>query len=391
MTVPVRPEVKLGDYAGFPFAPEIEEVNDEQVDGSSSSCATSRPASCRSRTAAPQKGDFAVIRFVGRRDGEPSRAPRRSGCRWSSAASVWCPGFEAALVGMREDEEKTFTVTFPEDYREAELAGQPVEFTATLRELRERRPAAAGRRLRPVGRRVRGPGRAARGHPERLQRSALDRARHVFADRIIEYAVANATVDAARPAGRARGRRHDRRAQGPARRSRNIGYEEYLKVTERDEAKLREESREGAEHRVKVLLVLGAIADKEGVEIADAAVEAELERGPAAPSRRAIAGSPSTSSRRAAGRTYARPCAGRRSSRAHRSLDRAASRGSPSVQHVEDQPGSGHGRHVDGRPADRSAEAIAEEAALEARAELDASASASGSRPLAGTDGSGYR
>ena len=42
-----------------------------------------------------------------------------------------------------------------------------------------------------------------------------------------------------------------------------IEFEEYLKVTERDEAKLREESREGAEHRVKVLLVLGAVADKE--------------------------------------------------------------------------------------------------------------------------------
>ena len=40
---------------------------------------------------------------------------------------------------MREDEEKTFTVTFPEDYGETELAGQEVEFTATLRELRERR------------------------------------------------------------------------------------------------------------------------------------------------------------------------------------------------------------------------------------------------------------
>ena len=49
------------------------------------------------------------------------------------------PGFEANLIGMREDEERTFTVTFPEDYGEAELAGQEVEFTARLRELRERR------------------------------------------------------------------------------------------------------------------------------------------------------------------------------------------------------------------------------------------------------------
>ena len=45
-----------------------------------------------------------------------------------------------------------------------------------------------------------------------------------------------------------------------------IRYEDYLRVTEKTEAALREEYREAAEHRVKVLLVLGAIADKEEVE-----------------------------------------------------------------------------------------------------------------------------
>ena len=99
-----------------------------------------------------------------------------------------------------------------------------------------------------------------------MRRSALDRARHVFADRIIEYATANATVT---PPDMLVEREIDvmidelkvRLAQ------QQIGWDEYLRVTERDEAKLREESREGAEHRVKVLLVLGAIADKEGVEV----------------------------------------------------------------------------------------------------------------------------
>ena len=46
------------------------------------------------------------------------------------------PGFEQALYGLAEDEEQTFPLTFPADYGEASLAGQPVEFTVTLRELR---------------------------------------------------------------------------------------------------------------------------------------------------------------------------------------------------------------------------------------------------------------
>jgi trigger factor len=191
------------------------------------------------------------------------------------------PGFEDQIVGMREDGQKSFTVVFPEDYGEAELAGQPVEFTVTLRELRERRlPPLDDGFAQSVG--AFSDVAALREELRtRMRRSSLDRARHVFADRIIEYATANATVV---PPDVLVQREIDvmidelrvRLAQ------QNIGWDEYLKVTERDEPKLREESREGAAHRVKVLLVLGAIADKEGVEVPDAVVEAELARGRAA-------------------------------------------------------------------------------------------------------------
>ena len=111
----------------------------------------------------------------------------------------------------------------------------------------------------------------------RLHRNALDRARHAFADRIIEYAVANATVT---PPDLLVEREIDVMIDELKVRltQQQIEFEEYLKVTERDEAKLREESREGAEHRVKVLLVLSAVADQEGVEIPDGVVEDEIEK-----------------------------------------------------------------------------------------------------------------
>ncbi len=242
-----------------------------------SSSGTSRPASSRSRIEASRPVTSRSSRFEGRKDGVPVEGAASERFPLVVGSERMVPGFEDALVGMREDEERTFTVTFPEDYRETEMAGQPIEFTATLRELRERRlpplddtfaqsmgafDDVAGLRADILG---------------RLQRNALDRARHAFADRIIEYAVANATVA---PPDLLVEREIDvmidelkvRLAQ------QQIEFEEYLKVTERDEAKLREESREGAEHRVKVLLVLGAVADKEQVEISDAVVDSEIEK-----------------------------------------------------------------------------------------------------------------
>ncbi len=69
----------------------------------------------------------------------------------------------------------------------------------------------------------------------RLHRNALDRARHAFADRIIEYAVANATVT---PPDLLVEREIDVMIDELKVRltQQQIEFEEYLKVTERDEA-----------------------------------------------------------------------------------------------------------------------------------------------------------
>jgi trigger factor len=178
---------------------------------------------------------------------------------------------------MAEGEERTFSVTFPEDYGEEDLAGQPVTFSVTLRELRERRlPDVDDDLAQAVGpyddlAALRADLR------ERMRRNGLDRARHVFADRIIEYATANATV--ALPDLLVDREVDVMLDELKVRLSeQGIGYEDYLRVTERDEAGLRAEYREGAAHRVKVLLVLGAIADREGVVVPDQAVEAEVAR-----------------------------------------------------------------------------------------------------------------
>jgi trigger factor len=110
---------------------------------------------------------------------------------------------------------------------------------------------------------------------ERLERSALDRARHSFSDRIIQYAVANATL-AVPPilVDQEVEVMHDEFRATIARQG--IGEAAYLKATEQTEADLHTEFRPRAEDRVKTLLVISRIADSDGVTVDDAAVEAEV-------------------------------------------------------------------------------------------------------------------
>ncbi len=110
---------------------------------------------------------------------------------------------------------------------------------------------------------------------ERLRRNALDRARHEFSDRIIDYAVANSTIDLPDIlVDQEVEVMHDEFRATLARQG--IAEPAYLKATEKSEADLHAEFRPRAEQRVKVLLVLSKIAETEGIEVPDADVEAQV-------------------------------------------------------------------------------------------------------------------
>ncbi|MBA3851122.1 MAG: trigger factor [Chloroflexi bacterium] len=278
VTLPVRPTVQLGAYSGYPFTIEVEDVDEAKVEAVVEQLRDQQASLVPVEGRGAQDGDYAVVGFEGRRDGTLIEGAQSERFPLIIGKERMIPGFETQLVGLREEEEKVFSVTFPEDYGEAKLAGQEVEFTIVLRELRQKQPPALDDEF------ARSLGNYADlatlrlEIARRLERSARDRARHAFADHIIEFAAANATVEVPELlVEREMDVMIDELKVRLA--EQRIGFEEYQRVTERDEAAIRGEYREQAEKRVKVLLVLGAVADVEGIEVPDEAVEAEIERG----------------------------------------------------------------------------------------------------------------
>ncbi len=49
------------------------------------------------------------------------------------------PGFDEQLIGLSAGDEKTFTLTYPDDYPEEDLAGEEAEFTVNVNEVHEKR------------------------------------------------------------------------------------------------------------------------------------------------------------------------------------------------------------------------------------------------------------
>jgi trigger factor len=171
----------------------------------------------------------------------------------------------------------------------------------------------------------------------RLEANAIDRARHQFADRIIEYAVANSTVELPEVlVDQEVEVMHDEFKGSLARQG--ISEEAYLKAVEKSADDLHLEFRPNAERRAKTLLILSKIADAEGLTVPDTDVDAEVAQGRERYAGDARLGAYFESER---GRAFIRSTL-RRSRVVERLIDEwlAAHPDHPPLPHLEDAPGS---------------------------------------------------
>jgi len=86
-------------------------------------------------------GDMVVIDFEGFVDGVAFDGGKAEKFSLKIGSGQFIPGFEEQIIGMKYDEEKTVTVTFPEEYQSSDLAGKEAEFKVKLHEIQEQVPA----------------------------------------------------------------------------------------------------------------------------------------------------------------------------------------------------------------------------------------------------------
>lgn len=75
-----------------------------------------------------KKGDKLTINFLGRVDGEEFEGGKAEAFELELGSGRMIPGFEKEITGMKVGEEKTISVTFPEDYHAENLKGKEAEF-----------------------------------------------------------------------------------------------------------------------------------------------------------------------------------------------------------------------------------------------------------------------
>lgn len=275
--VQIRPEVKLGDFEHFAFAPEVQPVDETMVEKVVDELRDSQAGLEPVEDRGARIGDYAIISFVGTRDGVafPGGSSERMPLILGEARLI--PGFEENLVGQAKGEKREFDIVFPDDYQEETLRAQTAHFSVMVLDLRGKNlPEANDEFARSVGK-FADMAELKVELRKRLEANALDHARHDFADKIIDYAVGNATVELPDLlVDQEVEVMHDEIRTALARQG--MGEEAYLQATGKTVEDIAKESRPEAEKRVKTLLVLSEIAKARGVEVPEREVEAEVER-----------------------------------------------------------------------------------------------------------------
>ena len=137
ITFILDPEVKLGEYKGLKVKKEKVKVTKEEVEHEVGHI-LDRYAELVSKDGAVEEGDTAIIDFKGFKDNEAFDGGSAEGYSLEIGSHSFIPGFEDQIVGMKLEEEKDITVTFPEDYFSKELAGKPAVFKVKLHEIKKK-------------------------------------------------------------------------------------------------------------------------------------------------------------------------------------------------------------------------------------------------------------
>ena len=272
-TVAVYPEVELGQYKGLEavkaevkvMAADVNARLKEMAEGNSRLVAVER---------AVKKGDTANIDFEGFDNGVAFEGGKGDAFDLEIGSGSFVPGFEDQLIGMKAGEEKDIDITFPENYT-PELAGKPVVFHVKVNEVKVKELPAiddefakdvsefdtlkelkADIKKKMIEERTTA---AQRAFEDVLMTKVAEGVKADIPEEMIELQ-AQQLVD---------GFKQQLAAQG-------IPYDQYLKMTGMEEAKIMADAKEPAANQVKMDLAIRAIIKAEGLEVSDEEVEAEM-------------------------------------------------------------------------------------------------------------------
>jgi trigger factor len=269
----VSPEFSAADYLGLKLsAPEVEVADDEvdkRLDEIREHNAVLKPPE---EERGIKEGDFVVLDYQGYFAGEPVDGAKAEGAYFEVGSGKFNVDFERNLVGLKEGAETRFAVSLPDDFANPLIAGKVVEFQVKILEVKEKIVAELDDAF---AQNLGGNFKTVADLRTALQEDII-KGKERECQAHLENQVADQLLT-----------KHEFEAppsmvlqeQENMLREQVQQYRQYgMDIANMDTGKMAEVLKPMAERRVRVKLVLGRIADQEGLAVDDAEVDAALAR-----------------------------------------------------------------------------------------------------------------
>jgi trigger factor len=265
--VSVTPKARLGPYKGLEVGRREPDVPAEAIDaelerlreGFARVEDVERPLA---------EGDYAVVDFVGKVDGEPFEGGEARDYMLEIGGDRLIEGFEQQLVGAAPDERRTIEVTFPDDYPAEELAGKPAQFDVHVKEVREKELPALDDELAANASEFDTLDELREDIRQKLATAQERSIEEEFREAVIDGAAEAAEIELPDDIVEARAQEMWARTEQVLRRQR-IDPDTYLKASGKTREELIEDAKPDAARQLARESVLEAIAEEESVEVSD--------------------------------------------------------------------------------------------------------------------------
>ena len=274
--VQVKPEVKLGKYKGIELKKIEYNVSDHDIEHELGHMAehNARLVSVEDRPV--EKGDITVIDFEGSIDGVPFEGGKAEKHELEIGSNTFIPGFEDQVIGMKLDEEKDITVTFPEDYFSKELAGKPAVFKVKLHEIKKKELPKIDDEFAKDVSEFDTLDELKNSIKERMQKANEEKAKYEMEDAALNAVSDDVEIEI--PSGMINNEIDNMMKDVEQRlQYQGLTLAQYFTLSGKTEAQVREEMKAQAEKAVKSRLVIEAIIKAEDIKPEEKEVEEKLE------------------------------------------------------------------------------------------------------------------
>lgn len=276
-TVTVKPEVELGEYKGLEIPKKDFSVSEEDVEADLQQQQERHAELVVLEEGEVQEGDTTIIDFEGFVDGEAFEGGKAEQYNLEIGSNSFIPGFEEQVVGMKKDEEKDITVTFPEDYQSETLAGKEAVFTVKLHDIKRKKLPELDDEFAKDVSEFETLDELKEDVKNKLEEKANEEKERHQRDTVVEKAAENATVEIPQ-AMIDHETDHMVQQFSQQLQMQGMNLDLYYQFSGLDENGLREQFKEDAEKRVRANLTIEAIANKEDVDVSEDEKEKELEK-----------------------------------------------------------------------------------------------------------------